>query len=252
MTAQPSDAAHYDQRFYNIIADGSLRSALIVAPLVQELVRARSAVDVGCGVGTWLKAFQQNGVETVLGLDGSYVDTQLLQIPADRFRPTDLKKPIPVDQRYDLAICLEVGEHLPASRCSDLVQALVNFAPVVLFSAALPGQGGTNHINEQWPEFWAKRFAARGYRKLDVIRPQIWQNEQVEPWYRQNIYLYADEASARAIETKAHALGRPCSFGPELEIIGRDALMQHKSFRGLLGLTIAAARNAIRSRFSRL
>ncbi len=248
MTTQ-TEAAHYGEAFYDFLAEGSLRSGQIVAPLVQQLVHAKSVVDVGCGLGTWLRAFQENGADTVLGLDGDYVDLNKLRIDRANFRPTDLKQPIRVDRQFDLALCLEVGEHLPAKTCGNLVQALVDFAPVVLFSAALPGQGGTNHINEQWPEFWARRFAKRGYRQLDVIRPQIWQDGRVELWYRQNLYLYANEAKAAEIE--AALAGKDLGFGPGLEIIGRDALMQHKSFRGLLGLTIAAGFTALRNKFGK-
>jgi hypothetical protein len=65
------------------------------------------------------------------------------------------------------------------------------FAPVVLFSAAIPGQGGYGHVNEQWPGYWARMFDECGYGVSDALRWAIWNDERVEPWYRQNLLLCA-------------------------------------------------------------
>src|SRR5262249_5217435 len=148
----------YDAAFYEAQADGSLRSARVVVPLVTRLVEPRSVVDVGCGVGTWLRAFVENGVEDVLGVDGAYVDRNRLCIDPARFQAMDLARPQPLGRTFDLAVCLEVGEHLPTRAAPGLV-AMLTAAPVVLFSAAIPGQGGTNHVNEQWPNFWQRLFS---------------------------------------------------------------------------------------------
>jgi hypothetical protein len=61
---------------------------------------------------------------------------------------------------------------------------------VILFSAAIPFQGGTNHVNEQWPEYWVKHFQDRNYVVIDCLRKQIWQNDNVEWWYAQNILIF--------------------------------------------------------------
>src|SRR5204862_3532668 len=144
----------------------SLRSARAVVPLVMELVRPASVLDVGCGLGTWLAAFAEAGVADFLGMDGDYVDRAKLKIPAERFRAADLTNPPSPGRTFDLAVCLEVAEHLPEKASPRLVELLATAAPVVLFSAALPGQGGTRHINEQWPAFWQRLFAARGFVRL--------------------------------------------------------------------------------------
>ncbi len=96
-----------------------------------------------------------------------------------------------------MAVCLEVGEHLPATAAPGLVQALTEAAPVVLFSAALPGQGGANHINEQWSWYWEELFAGQGFVRLDPIRPRVWRNPDVYWWYHQNTLLYAHRAALR-------------------------------------------------------
>lgn len=184
----------YDAEFHLSHANGSLSSAHVIAPLVIDLVKPVSVIDVGCGIGTWLRAFADLGVTDYLGLDGDYIDRSELLIPVDKFRPADLMEPPSLGRKFDLAVCLEVVEHLPESVANMFVDYLVNAAPVILFSAALPGQGGTNHINEQWPYFWRQRFEQQNYSRLDPIRPKVWRDRRVEWWYQQNIYLYVNES----------------------------------------------------------
>src|SRR5262249_3367303 len=147
---------------------------------------------------SWLAAFQECGVHDFLGIDGPYVDPRSLLVDPAHFRAADLSRPIVLTRSFDLAICLEVAEHLPPTSAGPLVRTLTAAASPVLFSAALPGQGGTAHINEQWPEYWEALFRERGYQRLDPIRKHIWMNPLVEWWYRQNIYLYASGATVSA------------------------------------------------------
>lgn len=181
----------YTQSFYSAQQGGSRRSAEVVVPLVMALVGPASIVDVGCGVGTWLSVFHQHGVQEFLGLDGHYVDRTMLQIPESHFQPYDLKQPLQLDQTFDLAMSLEVAEHLPETCAETFVESLTRLAPIVLFSAAIPHQGGTHHVNEQWPEYWAAIFEKRGYQVIDGLRSHIWNNQNVDWCYAQNILLYA-------------------------------------------------------------
>lgn len=187
----------YSDSFYDRHEDGMLQSARYVAPMVLDLIRPASVVDVGCGRGAWLRVFQNLGVATVHGLDGAYVDRDKLLVPQNCFTPTDLSKPFEVSGRFDLAVCLEVAEHLPQTMAPVLIENLVKAAPVVLFSAALPGQRGSNHINEQMPAYWRALFRRHHYVLLDPIRPSILTDTRIEWWYRQNIVLYASEEAMR-------------------------------------------------------
>ena len=159
MSLMPRDTGTqipYDEFFYQGQQDGSVSSAQIVL-IVLSLFPSHSVVDFGCGVGGWLKEFERNGVADYLGVDGEYVARHLLKIPADRFRPIDLRNVSDLGRGFDLACSLEVAEHLPEDRAkSFLSAALVKAAPVVLFSAAIPLQGGTEHVNEQWQSYWGE------------------------------------------------------------------------------------------------
>jgi SAM-dependent methyltransferase len=180
----------YSDDFYDSHRDGTRRSAQVVVPLVLGLVPARSVIDVGCGRGTWLAVFAEHGVADVIGVDGDYVSRGRLEIPPDRFHGWDLSRPYLTDRTFDLAISLEVAEHLPETAADDFVASLTRLAPVILFSAAAPYQGGNNHVNEQWPAYWSRRFADHDYLPVDCVRRRAWADPNVEWWYAQNTFLY--------------------------------------------------------------
>jgi SAM-dependent methyltransferase len=183
----------YTPQFYRTYEDESLRSAKFVVPLVMELTALKRVIDAGCGLGTWLGVFRENGVEEILGVDGDYVNRSFLHIPIERFLARDLSKPLDVPGGpYDLVLCMEVAEHLPQSRAASFISELASLGPVILFSAAIPCQGGDGHINEQWPGYWAEIFARSGFLAIDCIRPRIWDNEQVAYYYAQNSVLYVN------------------------------------------------------------
>ena len=209
-------ASPYSTEFYLSQREGSLRSAKNLMPTVFDLVRPRSVVDVGCGVGTWLSVVQQLGVQDIVGLDGDYVDRSLLVIPTEKFVTCDLTRPLPVRRSFDLAFCLEVVEHLPASAAPQIVAELTRLAPVVLFSAAIPGQGGTHHVNEQWPEYWQELFARHGCLFCDCIRPRTWNDSDIEVCYRQNAFLVAHKSWLRLRPELQPAMGPLARVHPAL------------------------------------
>lgn len=180
----------YDSAFYSGQSSGSHRSAEIVAPIVNSIIAPRSVCDVGCGVGSWLSVWRDLGIDEICGIDGDYVDRSQLMIDASKFVCSDLRRPLSLKKTFDLALSLEVAEHLPPDRGSSFVAELTSIAPVVMFSAAIPGQGGTDHINEQWQDYWAELFRSHGFTAFDCIRPAVWNDARVERWYRQNIILY--------------------------------------------------------------
>ena len=183
----------YTENFFLELQEGARLSAREIVPLLIRLLRPRSVVDVGCGLGTWLSVFAENGVEDLLGIDGDYVNPQKLEIPKDRFRAHDLSRSLRLERSFDLVVSLEVAEHLPEEHAATFVDSLTGLGSAVLFSAAIPFQGGTNHVNEQWPEYWAALFSQKGYAAVDCIRREVWRNEKVEWWYAQNTLLFVEE-----------------------------------------------------------
>ena len=203
-----TEAKHYTSSFYKGHEKGSYDSAMAILPLINDLLHPKSVIDVGCGIGLWLKVWKDElKVEDIKGIEGAYVNENMLQIPREYVQIHDLKQPLTLNKRYDIVTTFEVGEHLPASSADQFVKTLTSLSDVVLFSAALIGQIRTYHINEQTPEYWAAIFSKYGYEPIDYIRPLVWNNEKVMYWYRQNILLFVKkERIASLPETlkKAH------------------------------------------------
>ena len=221
----------YSDDFYRRQQAGSSRSAQRIVPLFLSLFPATSVVDIGCGVGGWLEVFAAHGVADHLGVDGDYVPLDMLRFAHDRFRQADLSKHLDLGRRFDAAVCLEVAEHLSPDAADGLVKTLTDAAPVVLFSAAIPRQGGIGHLNEQWPSFWAERFAARGYVALDPIRPEIRWDGTVEFWYRQNVVVFCrpERVPAGLRHATAYDLDR---VDLELYLYLRAVLDEHRTPKG--------------------
>lgn len=186
--------SRYESYFYSNRYEWTAQAAGRILDLVlPRLPPVRSALDVGCGVGAWLAVLQEKGVADIVGVDGPWVDETLLKIPAEKFRRADLAGPLNLERQFDLALSLEVAEHLSPERAEGFVAELAGAADFVLFSAAIPFQGGYGHLNEQWPSYWADLFARRGYAVRDWVRPRLWTDTSIPVWYRENLLLFVAE-----------------------------------------------------------
>jgi SAM-dependent methyltransferase len=191
------DLSFYDKTFFDSLARVSAAAAQKVMRRIHELHAYRSVVDFGCGSGTWLEAadaaIKAAGAakDRLLGVDGEHARERVDARRAD-YVFQDLEERIVLDRRFDLAICLEVAEHLTPSRAATFVQDVCAASDVVLFGAAIPMQEGQNHINEQWPAYWARLFVDNGYGCHDVLRDAFWCDPLFEkcPYYAANALLY--------------------------------------------------------------
>jgi SAM-dependent methyltransferase len=193
----------YDSAFFATQAPRSLDSARVVLERLFPLLRPRRVADIGCGVGTWMRAALDLGAEDAIGVDGDYVDRATLVVDPALFLPADLaSQSLPeilgarASGAFDLVICVEVAEHLPHTRAASFITELTSLADIVLFSAAVPFQYGTAHVNEQWPEYWAIHFREQGFVAFDPLRAHLWGDPRVEWWYAQNLLVFARKGSA--------------------------------------------------------
>ena len=193
----------YDKKFFASQSTGSARAARKIIPIVVDLLRPSSVLDIGCGTGGWLKAAREAGVSDTVGIDGQWAINGGLVIDREQFVAHDVASRIDLQRKFDLAMTLEVAEHIPVSKSDVFVDNLCKHADVILFSAALPGQGGRMHINEQPLAFWIEKFAERNFKFIDVLRPFFWQDSDIGPCYRQNLVLFVSNKRAAEVEIDA-------------------------------------------------
>jgi SAM-dependent methyltransferase len=185
----------YDNDFFSYIEEGARRSAQVIVPLLAKSFHIGSVLDVGCGRGVWVREWADCGIDDVVGVDGAYVDDAWLAIPPEQFVRCDLSQPFALKRRFDLIQSLEVAEHIASSSADTFVTNLAAHGDVILFSAAVPGQGGELHVNERPYEYWRDKFAANGFRTFDWLRPRIRSYPGVEPWYRYNTLIFARDCA---------------------------------------------------------
>ncbi len=185
----------YTDEWYRAHVDEALASARVYAQHLWKFVQPGSVADVGCGRGAWLKAFHEKGSTLLLGFDGNWNDPETMIDPSITFQAVDLDRPFAISQRVELAMSLEVAEHLSPESSEALVRCLTDASDLVLFGAAYTGQGGARHINEQPHTYWARVFGRLGFVPFDLFRPALWGDERVAFWYRQNTFLYARASS---------------------------------------------------------
>ena len=212
----------YSDFFFDKQKSGSLSSARIILGELFTLLgeMPRQVVDVGCGVGTWLRAAQELGSTTVRGFDGPWVTEEQLEIPREYFHACDLVEAATAGTlpgtdglaTYDLVLSLEVAEHLPTAVAKDFVALISKLGERILFSAAIPYQGGVNHLNEDWPGSWNALFCEQGFECFDPIRARVWDNAAVEWWYAQNVLLFAKGAAADGLRRQIAPVAVPAAL----------------------------------------
>lgn len=179
---------HYDPNSHHSLSSANI---IIDYMLNRFSFNPLSVIDVGCGLGQWLNVFQKMCTASIRGIDGRHVPAQDSFISEVYRVRTDIEEYIylAASEKYDLALCLEVAEHLDKVHSSQLIQKLTSLSDNILFSAAIPGQTGENHVNEQPHRFWLDKFEERGYTVLDPFRKVFWNDSRVNWWYSQNLFL---------------------------------------------------------------
>lgn len=185
----------YNADYYNsIIEGGAVRSAGRIADSILNEFKVGCVIDVGCGTGAMLEALSDRGCD-VFGLE--YSEAALKYCHTRRLNVTkfNLERDVFTDNRvFDIAVSMEVAEHLPETVADRYVDFLTRLSPVTVFTAAPPGQGGKDHVNEQPPSYWITKFQQRGFEYAEELSKrwrENWQAEgDVQDWYYQNLMIF--------------------------------------------------------------
>lgn len=229
----------YDPRFFEAQMSGAVASARRILGLVWQARQFQSVVDVGAGAGGWARTAVELGAQRVVAIDGPWTRKYYSDASIE-FREVDLRNEAPGSGRFDLAICVEVLEHLPEARGLELVKWLAESADVILFSAAIPLQGGVGHINEQWPDYWCGAFERYGMSPLDIVRPSVWEDPHVEMWYAQNCMVFTNEKSRTKFQF-AERSAMPARLVHPRSWLSRSSFYENASAATLIKLAIKRA-----------
>lgn len=213
----------YDAKFYQQQKNISVQAARKFLALLFSHYIPQSVLDIGCGSGSWLKVAQDLGAKTVLGIDGNKVEQDELYLPRNCIESVDLNEILSGQTQsqiltdnphFDLAMSLEVAEHLPETASRSLVDLLTQKTDVVLFSAALPHQDGCHHINCQNVDYWVNFFHGKGYICIDMFRPTFMFDDSLTAWwYGQNAFLYVKQSVMGSFPSlKKYESNHPMSF----------------------------------------
>jgi len=236
---QLSNNKFYNEEFYfRKNYPFSNRSAREIIPIIIEIFKPESVVDLGRGSGIWLNVFKELKVLKILGLD--FHDSRHL-LKENEFIKIDLRKKLTLNKKFDLAISLEVAEHIEPTYSDLFVDNLTRLSDQIIFSAAIPNQEGENHINEQWNLFWVDKFEKRGFVALDLIRPRILLNNNIGFDYRQNIICFIkksilDRNPSKFLphfNKKTQLLHRKCLFKQKSIIVRLIYRINNQIFNGL-------------------
>ena len=198
---QPTEAERHNL-YLDEIRSPSTVAARRILPLLLERFEINSVLDVGCGTGAWLAVAREMGANRLTGVDATWAEDWLDEdgMIGSRdfdFVEHDLRERLKLDDRFDLAMSLEVAQHFTDARAASFVEDLCATAPRVLFSSAVPLQYPPLEsimINNRWQSYWAGHFADCGYLPMDVIRPVIWNDDVIPDYYRQNMLVYVTES----------------------------------------------------------
>jgi len=228
----------YSDEFYKYQQDRSYMSAIEYAKHLHNYLSIDSIIDIGCGRGAWIKAFChefdiKKPTEDAMGIDGPWNYGKDLAEEFN-FLPYNLDEcqNLPLNRRFDLAISLELAEHLSPRSSQSLVDALCKLSDVIIFSAATRNQAGVGHINEKYPSHWASIFLSNGFAPYDLFRPALWGNINIAPWYLQNAFVYVKNGSPFAEKLICYSL-KPVQNIRFMDVYHYDLFASRSSVLGM-------------------
>ena len=139
-------------------------------------------VDLGCGLGKYVKHFTAKGIDT-FGYDGNRFCRHVANCHVHNLIN-------PLTCRRDWVMCLEVGEHMPPEYAEQLVDTIVANSKVgAIVSWAIPGQGGRAHVNELPNKDVVAMMEARGMLYDTVVSASLRDASSLR-WFKNTVMVF--------------------------------------------------------------
>lgn len=155
----------YTEEYFKQIIEEEEGQADRLASYLISTYQPKSVVDFGCANGLYLEPFYNTGNIHVLGLDYSAEAVKMAKIP--NIVLTDLRQPYNTVSKFDLALCIEVLEHIEEEYADIVVENIINSSDIVIISPATIGQGGVGHVNLQYKKYWKEKFEKEGFQYME-------------------------------------------------------------------------------------
>jgi len=170
-----------------------LRCDAHIARALETHFAPNSVIDFGCGIGGLLSYFERKGVE-IRGVDGHDAAREHCIISRSDLDIRDLRQPFDAGRRFDLAVAIELVEHIPSRYADTLVRSIVSSASDVVLTAARPGQGGRHHVNERGATYWSDKFGMEGYVRDESSEETLRElfDQHVPAFYADNLLVFSD------------------------------------------------------------
>jgi len=209
-------------------------SAARIVSYLAPLFTPKSIVEIGCGNAHWTYEFIASGVSDYLVTDGPWNNIDNLLVDRAAIRSLDLNEFNSLGRKFDMAVCLEVAEHVQEIAAENIIRTLTEASDIVLFGAAIPLQGGYGHINEQWPSYWRSIFEKFGFIAFDIIRPKFWNDQDIHYWYRQNTFIYVRKTDIRNIDLLVREQAKLYETIPMSDAIHPEKFIEVSSYESLV------------------
>ena len=187
------DRDDYNTSFFNYVDSLQASSHPIMAATIAHRFKLENVIDIGCGSGGLLHSLREVGNIPGSGLEYSKRGRELCMQKGLQVEFADLTEPLAIDPKHDLVCCFEVAEHLPEAFADQLVASLTSGPNHVVFSAAIPGQGGNDHVNEQPNSYWIEKFETQDFKTDKTMTEEIraeWRSGEVVDWFANNVMVF--------------------------------------------------------------
>jgi hypothetical protein len=147
-----------------------------------DIRRVKTIIDIGCGDGSYVREFRKNGFDCI-GLDGNPLTSK---IPYCQVMDFSINL---ISFFNDLAICLEVGEHIPQEYEQFFIDNICRVSDNIILSWAIEGQGGLGHVNCRNNDYIIAEMKKRNF-DYDAIATNFLRKNSTLPWFKNTLMAF--------------------------------------------------------------